>query len=349
MRTGFVDFLKDQYGRLPPIGKHDLSGKVVVVTGANSGLGLETARHLSQFKPKKLILACRDSGRALDAKESIFNTCNLSADDIPVWHLDLTKYETVKKFVQRLEEEAGRIDYLFCCAGVSTEQLSLTPDGNESSLQVNVLANALLIMLLLPMLEKSATPQTPSRIVVVGSLAHEIIADLPDSLAAEQSTEEKTARQFLVQLNDESKLAAAAKSKSASTKALSMAMRYNLTKLFDLMLVRQIGPRLPQSVVMSCVDPGMCATPLVKGWQYVILAFLVARPAWKGALTIVYPALSVAPEKARGEYFATCRLQTRVSYLVDSEKGRLLEEQVSKAIIAHLRTIDTRVPDIFAE
>jgi retinol dehydrogenase 12 len=56
----------------PPITKVDLSGKVVVVTGANTGLGYDAAKHFAGMNPKKLILACRSEGKGKEALKSEF-------------------------------------------------------------------------------------------------------------------------------------------------------------------------------------------------------------------------------------------------------------------------------------
>ena len=59
MRVGFWQFAKAQYTTVPPVPKVDLTGKTVIVVGANAGLGFEAAKHFARMHPGKLILACR--------------------------------------------------------------------------------------------------------------------------------------------------------------------------------------------------------------------------------------------------------------------------------------------------
>lgn len=71
MKKSFLGFLKDQFTSLPPVTTADLTGKTVVVTGANVGLGFEASKHFARMNPGKLILACRseEKGKAAVASE----------------------------------------------------------------------------------------------------------------------------------------------------------------------------------------------------------------------------------------------------------------------------------------
>lgn len=63
-------FIKDQRATVPPLPKADLSGKTVIVTGANTGLGLEASKHFARMGPERLILACRNPKKGAAAVES---------------------------------------------------------------------------------------------------------------------------------------------------------------------------------------------------------------------------------------------------------------------------------------
>lgn len=67
-------WLKDQWVPLPKVSKFavDLSGKTVIIVGANTGIGLEAARHFARMKPGKLILGCRNMEKATKAVEGMY-------------------------------------------------------------------------------------------------------------------------------------------------------------------------------------------------------------------------------------------------------------------------------------
>ena len=119
--------------------RYHFLGKTVVVTGANTGIGKETALDLVK-RGAKVILACRDEQRATDAAKDII--AETGSDKVHV----------------SLVNNAGFIG-----------SYQLTKDGYESIFQVNYLSHFLLTLLLLDKMKKSA----PSRIVNVSALAHE--------------------------------------------------------------------------------------------------------------------------------------------------------------------------------
>lgn len=80
MKPSFIQHVKDQWSTLPPVAHADLTGKVVVVIGANVGLGFEASKHFARMNPGKLILACRskEKGDAALARKFRVTESNLS-------------------------------------------------------------------------------------------------------------------------------------------------------------------------------------------------------------------------------------------------------------------------------
>ncbi|KAI0775352.1 hypothetical protein BC629DRAFT_702330 [Irpex lacteus] len=165
---GFFDFVWDQYTKIPPVLTADLKGKSVIVTGANTGIGLEAAKHFARMGPARLIIACRSESKGKAAAEQIAKETSYNAE---LQLLDLGSFESVVAFAKRLEGEP--IDILVANAAVAVGQYSLTKDGWEETIQVNHLSTALLSFLLVPNLIKaSELRSSPSRLVVVTSEVH---------------------------------------------------------------------------------------------------------------------------------------------------------------------------------
>lgn len=135
------------------------------MTGANSGIGLETARALAA-KGARVIMACRDPKRAESAAGDIRS--NLPKAQLELVALDLASLESVKAFAADFAAKNDSLDLLVNNAGVMTPPYSKTAEGFELQIGTNHLGHFALTALLLPLLHK--TPA--SRVVVVASLAH---------------------------------------------------------------------------------------------------------------------------------------------------------------------------------
>ncbi|KAI7867310.1 WW domain-containing oxidoreductase-like protein [Mucor mucedo] len=142
--------------------KTDLSGKVVIVTGSNAGIGLEIARVLS-LAGAKVIIPSRTLEKSHQAIATIHETVP-QADLIPM-QLDLSDFATVRKFAQDFLALNLPLDILVNNAGIVIEQKVLTKDGFESQFAVNHLGHFLLTQLL----EEKIKASAPSRIVITSS------------------------------------------------------------------------------------------------------------------------------------------------------------------------------------
>lgn len=120
-------------------------------------LGLEAARYFVHLGCAKLILAVRNTEKGDSARLDIEKTTGRDGV-IQVWQLDMGSFESVKSFSDRVDSELERLDVALLNAGVLSRCFQLSPEGWEATLQVNVLATALLALLLLPKLRASKTP-----------------------------------------------------------------------------------------------------------------------------------------------------------------------------------------------
>ena len=139
-----------------------MEGKVVLITGATSGLGLAAAGGFARLGAT-VWLAVRNRERGEAARARILE--HQGEADVHVELCDLSRPESVRRFAERFTGEAQRLDVLVNNAGVLTQGRELSADGIELTLATNVIGPFLLTQLLVGLLERSA----PSRIVNVSS------------------------------------------------------------------------------------------------------------------------------------------------------------------------------------
>ncbi len=143
----------------------DLSGQVYIVTGANSGVGLETTRQLVK-QGGHVAMACRRP----DAGEEVARSFAGLAGSYEVMRLDLADLQSVRDFAAEFQSNYDRLDGLACNAGLAnmTGELQRTKDGFELTIGVSYFGHFLLTELLLDLLKQSA----PSRVVLLSSVVH---------------------------------------------------------------------------------------------------------------------------------------------------------------------------------
>uniref|UniRef100_A0A3P9B8I7 Retinol dehydrogenase 13 n=1 Tax=Maylandia zebra TaxID=106582 RepID=A0A3P9B8I7_9CICH len=162
---GCAVLLKDRMtgGRCPS--KATINEKTVVITGANTGIGKETARELAR-RGGRIIMGCRDMEKCeAAAKEIRGKTLN---PHIYARRLDLASMKSIREFAERIKQEEPHVDILINNAGVMRCPQWKTEDGFDMQFGVNHLGHFLLTNLLLDKLKESA----PSRVINLASLAH---------------------------------------------------------------------------------------------------------------------------------------------------------------------------------
>lgn len=165
--------LRSQFFAKLPYPEWDFRGQTVVVTGSNTGLGLEAARHVVRLGAEKVILAVRTISKGEKAVESIIETTHVTKNVLEVWPLDLSDYDSIKAFGTRLQG-LDRLDALIQNAGILTSHFKLDEkSGLESHIGINSVSAVLVGLLALPKLKETALKTgTRTRLSFIGSDAH---------------------------------------------------------------------------------------------------------------------------------------------------------------------------------
>ncbi|EFG76545.1 oxidoreductase, short chain dehydrogenase/reductase family protein [Mycobacterium parascrofulaceum ATCC BAA-614] len=159
----------------------DQTGRVAVITGANTGLGYETAAALADHGAR-VVLAVRNLDKGKDAAARI--AAKSPGADVALQELDLTSLDSVRTAAERLKSDYDHIDLLINNAGVMYTPKETTKDGFELQFGTNHLGHFALTGLLLERL----LPVPGSRVVTVSSMGHRILADIHfDDLQWERS------------------------------------------------------------------------------------------------------------------------------------------------------------------
>jgi len=232
-------------------------GRVAVVTGANTGLGFETAKALAGLE-MTVILACRNGQKAEDAKARILQVHPGATLDVML--LDLNALSSVKAFADQFLATYSRLDLLINNAGLMMPPFSKTTDGFESQIGANYLGHFALTGHLLERI--NSTPD--ARIVTLSSMAH---------------------RWGRIQLDDIN--SALKYSKRAS---------YGQSKLACLMFAYELQRRLERSgsaTLSVAAHPGIAVTDLARYFPQLVMPLMkfFFQSAYDGALPTLYAAL----------------------------------------------------------
>lgn len=139
------------------------SGKTYVVTGANTGLGFEAAKHLVALGSAKVILAVRNLNAGNSAKAKIEADTGITGV-VDVWHLDLADYDSIKSFASKVRELKA-VEGVVMNASVADGSGKIV-NGLDVNVAVNVMGTFLLTLLIMGKLR-----ETKGRVVVVSSRA----------------------------------------------------------------------------------------------------------------------------------------------------------------------------------
>ena len=275
----------------------DMSGKTVLVTGASSGIGLETAAALAQMGAM-VVMTARDPAKGEAAMAGV--GARSGSERVELLMVDFASVRSIRELATEFGAKYQRLDVLVNNAGAYNARRSVTADGYEMTFGVNHLGYFLLTDLLLDLLKASA----PSRIVNVSSGAHLRAAIDFDDLNGERSYGGLRA--------------------------------YSQSKLANVLFTYELARRLEGSgVTANCMHPGFVRSgfglnnggAMKAAWH--VIRFL-ARPVMltpaQGAETAVYLASSPEVEGVSGKYFVKKKAVPSSAISYDEDVARRLWE-----------------------
>ena len=277
---------------LPTKAKYpDVNGKCVVITGSNSGIGFEAAKHFLRLGLSHLVMGVRsmDKGNAAASKLRALST----KAKIDVWQLDMESYESIRTFVQKCNDSLPRIDVVILNAGGSPFNFEISAaTGHEKANQVNHLSTAYMAIQLLPVLRSKAKQKQPPRIIIVSSITSHL-CKFPT----------RDRRPLLPSFDDHKAIPMDASERYGASKMLN--------QLFIVKLADQVNPA---DVTIALVEPGLVkGTSLSRDLTGMIAVAakiffgIAGRTPEVGAATYVDAALNHGAE-VHGSYIVNCKV-----------------------------------------
>ncbi|PHN01410.1 SDR family oxidoreductase [Flavilitoribacter nigricans] len=274
-----------------------MEGKICIVTGANSGIGFETAKALAG-KGAEVVMVCRSEDKGQAAREAIM--AESKNDKVRLLIADMSSQKQVREVGTEIRDRYPEIDVLVNNAGTWISDLTYTEDGMETVLAVNHLAYFLMTHMLWPALESGGQ----GRVVNVASDSHMQVKkfDFEDP--------------FL-------------------TKSYHGLRSYAQSKLANVMFTYELDRRKPvDHIVANAVQPGLVYTDIGlkrTTWLHAF-AWKVRRTLWRGvspaegAETSIYLASSPEASDRSGLYWDNCKPKPSSDYTYQTEETARLWE-----------------------
>lgn len=171
---GFLNRVADVYKFDPATSIPDLSGKVIIVTGGNAGLGFESVLQLARHNPLRIYLTTRSKAKYDSAMAEIRKHISAADSMIRFVLMDLASLASVKQAADEIVGDADRLDILLNNAGIMGAAPALTEDGYETHFGTNHMGHALFTRSLMPLLLKTSKT-SDVRIVNVSSGAYKLV------------------------------------------------------------------------------------------------------------------------------------------------------------------------------
>lgn len=269
----------------------DLTGKVVIITGGNTGLGLETAKQLAKMKGH-IIIACRNESKA---KEAVAEIKQFSKNDkVEYMLVDMSLMESVRNFVKEFEKRNLPLHILINNAAI-VAPYELTKEGLDIQLATNHLGPFLMTRLFLPKLYA-----TKGRVVTISSWLH-------------------TKSVFEIEKD------------KLSTPEHRPVDLYSNTKAMNILFTKELAKRVQgKGLTVNTLRPGMVLTSLANGMRlkarliFNFYAGIFGKTAEQGVQTILYAAISPEIEGKSGMFLDNCGLGEASEFSTNPENAAKL-------------------------
>ncbi|KIY64426.1 short-chain dehydrogenase [Cylindrobasidium torrendii FP15055 ss-10] len=349
MRYGPLTYIKDQWTPRPPVQNADLSGEVVFVTGANTGLGYEAAKHFA-LMGATVIMGCRSKERGEAAVQRLLEETGLRYEAAQLSLVDLADFKSVSTCADGVQTDHSRLDILVLNAGLVSPKYVPSVDGLETVLQTNAIAQPLLALRLLPLMARTAKEhEKTARVVTVSSEGHYWcdVEELDDLLARPKGSIFDT-------LSD--------KDYCLATPNRLAKHRYHQTKLFNVLFTRALAKRLPAPCCITpvAIIPGHCRSSILQpiaedggtlvSWALRLFRFLMAYTTEEGSRQLVYGALGERgnDDAIHGQVTISSK-NTEPSDFAISPQGQELEDRYWSELLDLLAKSDSKIPRILEE
>ncbi|MDZ7808387.1 MAG: SDR family oxidoreductase [Gracilimonas sp.] len=270
-----------------------MHNKLVVITGANSGIGYETTKALAQ-KGAFIIMVCRNEDKAESARKQIIEETGNSGLEIVL--CDFSIQSEIHQAAKKINGQYEKIDVLINNHGFLASEKEETVDGLEMSFAVNHIGYFLFTKLLLEKIKAADS----GRIISVASEAHRAGTFDPEN----------------IQLRE----------------GYSPWKAYGNSKLYNILFTKELADRLVDTnVTANCLHPGVVASNFAQSGSWIMktlfnIGKLFFISPEKGADTSIYLATSPEVEETNGAYFKNKKVATPSSTARDPEAAKELWE-----------------------
>lgn len=303
---------RDITGPAPKLEPGCMKDKIVLVTGANTGIGKDTVRQLVGLGAK-VILACRSEAKALSAMNDIRktfvrneNTQLIQGGQLLFIPLDLSNFESVRKGAKAFHDLNLPLHVLINNAGVMRNGKQITNDGYEICLQSNHLGHFLFTLLLLPDLLK-----TKGRIINLTSITYKMTKgfDFDDP-------------------------------NCEHTRKYTMFSQYAMSKACNILFTKELVRRYP-TLSSYAVNPGVVRTDVVRNmvailrYGHEIFGFVMRwlqKTPEEGAYTSVLLAGSEIPMEPNGSFLSNCQVEKENEYVKNANEAKRVWDWSEKQV-----------------